>query len=313
MKAFLGIDSSCYTTSCALVDETLKLLTSQRMMLKVAQGERGLRQSEAVFAQMRQLPEVLERTLTAGHSPIAAICVSDRPCDEAGAYMPVFQAGYSLARSLSAALGVPLFTTTHQRGHIAAASYGLGQLSPTYLALHLSGGTTDLLKVSGEALHRLGSSLDLHAGQLIDRVGVALALPFPSGPHLEALARDGKSRGRYPVSVRGLDCHLSGVEAQALRDTQEGEMPPEDVAAEVFDLVARTVVRLLNNASEATGIHEVLVFGGVASSGLLREMIARRTLSRHSTVNWLWGDPELSGDNAVGTALIGARQYLIQG
>lgn len=307
MKAVLGIDSSCYTTSCALVSREGQLLSAQRELLKVGQGERGLRQSEAVFLHVRQLPEVLARTLKEQDAQIAAICASDRPVDNEASYMPVFQAGRSLGASLAAALRVPLFTCSHQQGHLAAAAYGLEGLPAEHLALHLSGGTTDLLRVDGSGLTALGRSLDLHAGQLVDRVGVALGLPFPAGPALEALAAGGKASGRYSVSLKGGDCHLSGAETQALRDIEAGELPRGDIAAEVFDLIARTVLKQLRWASEQTGLNSALVFGGVASSSLLRALVADRAQARRAGIDILWGRPELSGDNAVGAALIGAR------
>lgn len=127
--------------------------------------------------------------------------------------MPVFLAGDAQARSLAAALGVPCFHSTHQRGHIAAASLDSGVMPGDLLAFHLSGGTTDLLALQGDELTLLGTSLDLHAGQMVDRVGVALGLPFPAGPYLEELAVKGASSALLPVSMTdgGLSCHLSGA------------------------------------------------------------------------------------------------------
>lgn len=307
MKAVLGIDTSCYTTSCALANQQFELMKAERMLLPVKDGTCGLRQSEAVFIHLKQLPQVLERLMTGVDADIAAVCVSSKPTDDGESYMPVFQAGLTVAKSLGASLRVPCYETTHQRGHLAAAHIGGKRSEGEYMALHLSGGTTDLMLVSGERLVPIASSFDLHAGQLVDRIGVGLGLPFPAGPELEKLALNGKARGRYGVSLSGNGCHLSGAEAQALRDIHQNVIA-EDIAAEVFDFLARTVLRLLERESERLGISDTLIFGGVASSSLLRDLINKRVQSRRSNLRINFGRPEFSGDNAAGVALIGARQ-----
>lgn len=311
MKAVLGLDTSCYTTSCAVVDETMHLLASSRMLLPVEPGTRGLRQSEAVFAHIRQLPEVVRQAMQGLSVDILAVCASDRPVDDANSYMPVFRAGVSMAESLAAVLGVPCYKTTHQRGHLAAALIGLKEQPERYLALHLSGGTTELLASEGEQLSVIMHSLDLHAGQLIDRVGVKLGLPFPAGPSLEKLAMSGNASGRYGASVSQAGCHFSGAETQALRDADYGVLSPEDIAAEVFDLVARTVVKMLAMAKQSTGLADAVILGGVASSELLRALIDQRNKARRLGLRILYGHPQLSGDNAAGVAMIGAQKRFL--
>ena len=282
----LGLDTSCYTTSAALCAPGAFPL-QERRLLPVPAGERGLRQSEAVFAHVKQLPQVLLPLLEKADGP-------------------VFQVGMSQGKALAAALKVPFFATTHQRGHIAAAKFGSGLTADRFIALHLSGGTTDVLLQDGASLLPLGTSQDLHAGQLVDRVGVALGLPFPCGPHLEALALRGSSQNRVPVSMDGdgRRCHLSGAEAQLMRMIAAGEAK-ENVAAEVYSVLCRTVLRLLRCAAERTGVPDVLLAGGVMSSRLLREMLVERNEKRRAGLRLYFGRPEFSGDNAVGAALIG--------
>ena len=302
----LGLDTSCYTTSAALCSQEGAPIQARRL-LPVPVGERGLRQSEAVFAHVRQISDVLLPLLEKADAPIACVCASASPRDGEESYMPVFQVGVSHGKALAAALKVPFYTTTHQRGHVAAARYGTGLEAEKFIALHLSGGTTDVLSVSGESISPLGTSEDLHAGQLVDRVGVALGLPFPCGPHLEALARKGICENRVPVSMEGLNCHLSGAEAHLMRLIAAGESP-ENVAAEVYGLLCRTVLRLLHAAAEKTGVREMLLAGGVASSLLLRDMLTERNARRRTGLRLYFGRPEFSGDNAVGTALIGLEK-----
>ena len=302
----LGLDTSCYTTSAALC-EAGKTPRQERHLLPVPAGERGLRQSEAVFAHVRQLPDVLLQLLKDLPEPVSCVCASASPRDGEDSYMPVFQVGVGQGKALAAALDVPFFTTTHQRGHIAAAKYGTGLTAERYIALHLSGGTTDVLLIDGEEIRPIGTSVDLHAGQLVDRVGVALGLPFPCGPYLEELALEGESRQQVPVSMDGLNCHLSGAEAQLMRMIAGGARK-EDVAAEVYSALCRTVYRLLSAASESTGVKDFLVAGGVASSRLLRKLLAERNEKRRAGYHFCFGRPEFSGDNAVGVALIGLEK-----
>ena len=304
----LGLDTSCYTTSAALCAPGQEPIQARRL-LPVPAGERGLRQSEAVFAHVRQLSQVLPPLLSQAQEPIACVCASASPRDGEDSYMPVFQVGVSQGMALAAALRVPFFTTTHQRGHIAAAKYGTGLPGLRFVALHLSGGTTDVLLSDGDSLTPLGASVDLHAGQLVDRVGVRLGLPFPAGPHLEALALLGENQNRVPVSFEkdGLRCHLSGAEAQLMRMIEAGE-PRENVAAEVYGVLCRTVLRLAQSAADVSNAKEVLIAGGVASSRLLRTMLLERNDRRRAGLTLYFGRPEFSGDNAVGVALIGLER-----
>lgn len=310
-RVVIGLDTSCYTTSAAAVTVDGQVLASCRKLLPVKMGERGLRQSEAVFIHVRQLPERMEElgAFLQGHE-VAAVCASATPRDEEESYMPVFQVGDAHARGLAAVLGVPCFASTHQRGHVAAAMVDSGIAEGDLLAVHLSGGTTEVLALRGDDLALLGGTLDLHAGQLVDRVGVALGLPFPAGPHLEKLALQGKSQALLPANLAGQDlhCHFSGAESQVQRWIKQGAMPKEDIAREVYDLLARTVSRMILAGARETGIGQVLIAGGVASSGLFRQLAAERIRKRDRNFRVCFGKPEYSGDNAVGAALIGAKK-----
>lgn len=311
-RIVIGLDTSCYTTSAAAVTVDGQVLASCRKLLPVKEGERGLRQSEAVFIHVRQLPERLEELgpYIRGHE-VVAVCASSRPRDEEESYMPVFQVGDAQARGLAAMLGVPCFASTHQRGHVAAAMVDSGIAPGDLLAVHLSGGTTELLALRGDELSLLGGTLDLHAGQVVDRVGVALGLPFPAGPHLEKLAVEGESKALLPANLAhgDLHCHFSGAETQLQRWIRQGEMRREDMAREVYDLLARTVSRMILAGARETGIGQVLIAGGVASSALFRQLVTQRIHKKNQHMRVCFGKPEYSGDNAVGAALIGAKKF----
>ena len=146
----------------------------------------------------------------------------------------------------------------------------------------------------------MGCSEDLHAGQLVDRVGVLLGCGFPAGRELEALARQAAERDvRIPTSVRALNCSLSGAETAANRLLEQGR-PAAEVAYGIYDLLARTLNKLLTNAACQYGDRPVLLCGGVASSLLLRELLHQR-----SKMPLYFGESRYSSDNAVGVAALG--------
>ena len=306
-RLVLGVDTSCYTTSVACVSAE-GIVFEKRTVLSVPLGARGLRQSDALFMHVRNLPP-LTRALFAevDGRDVGAVCVSARPTDAPGSYMPVFLAGVETATTIASALDVPLLETTHQAGHVRAALFGNDALKaqPAILALHLSGGTTDILRVSLERgtvgeIVAIGGSDDLHAGQFVDRVGVRLGLPFPSGQSLEKLALNARARDiRLPSNVRGLNCSFSGPESQAVRLWDEGAVN-EEIAFAVYDCLARTVTKLIDHATEGYGELPVLLSGGVSGSKLLRRLLSERSARK------LYYAPDgLSSDNAVGTAFMG--------
>ena len=302
----LGIDTSCYTTSIACVSKQ-GIVFSERTMLSVPFGQRGLRQSDGLFQHTRQLAPLVEHLFeNVDRRRIGAICVSSKPIDEQNSYMPVFLAGYMTARSIAASMGVPLIETAHQNGHFRAALVGNEDLAENCVyGLHISGGTTDLLKIRLNRLAPyqidfLGTSTDLHAGQFVDRVGVALGLPFPAGKHLEEMAVKAETKNlKIASSVSDTNFSFSGAETAAIRMIQSGNGKNE-IAYAVYDCLARTITKLLKNAEDKNGSLPVLICGGVASSALLREMLLQKCRQELH-----FGKKELSADNAVGVAYIG--------
>ena len=309
--AVLGIDTSCYRTSLAIVGEGA-ICADERRLLLVPPGGRGLRQSEALFQHVGHLGQLCEKAFQAAQGvKVAAVCVSTRPRPLQTSYMPVFTAGEMAARAVAAALGVPLFPTSHQQGHLRAAlvDSGLTPRAP-FLALHLSGGTTEVLRCSPglEEVKLLGGTSDLHAGQLVDRIGVALGLGFPAGPMLEKLAGPPPPRPAVPTAVKGLEISLSGAENRILQMIASG-CPPQQAAAEVYSFLERTLFKLISGACALTGLNEILIAGGVAASLRLREALEGRLHKRGAGIKIYWARPDLSGDNAVGVALIGEELY----
>lgn len=312
MSLFLGLDTSAYTTSLAVVDEAGQIFYDERLLLDVPAGKRGLRQSEALFQHMKNLPLLMERLTRESFSQVEAIAVSDSPRPLSGSYMPVFLAGVGLARSLAAALDKPLYRVSHQEGHIMAGMDGHPQLlnSDKMVAVHFSGGTSEILLVQRGSQHFFDinctqAGQDLHAGQLVDRVGVAMGLPFPAGREMEQLAlRSGRENcPSLPASVSQRGFSFSGAETGALQLLEQG-CRPEDVAFAVLRVIANTLEKCLIKEKTQYGINEVLLVGGVMANELIRQRLRLRLEHPAVGLKLYFARPRLSTDNAVGTALL---------
>ncbi len=303
---FLGIDTSNYTTSAAAVRGGG--VFSQRRLLPVPQGALGLRQSDAVFHHVRALPEMVEKVLNPGEK-ITAIGVSDRPRDLEDSYMPCFIAGVSAAKMLAAAGGARLFRFSHQAGHLAAAIYSSGHnelYEAPFIAFHVSGGTTEAVLVTPDEEHILktkpvAASLDLKAGQAIDRCGVMLSLAFPAGPELEKLALSCPDRFAYKPALRGADVSLSGIENQFRRMLEHGETP-QRIARFTLEAVAAALSGMCRALISEYGEMPVLFAGGVSSCSIIRDRLS-------GEFGAFFAKPEYSSDNAAGIALLAERKY----
>lgn len=300
----LGLDTSNYTTSAAVFDGEEG--RNQGRLLEVRPGELGLRQSDALFQHVKHLPEVVEALLgEEGLGTVQAVGASTRPRAVEGSYMPCFLAGASQGQVLSQVLGVPFYAFSHQQGHLAAAAWSAGRLDlldRPFLAWHLSGGTTELLRVepeeNGVAVRAeiLGGTSDISAGQLIDRTGVLLGLPFPAGKGVEKLSRQAQKREYYKVKVNGLTFSLSGMENKVRQMVQRGEEPAE-IAWFAQETVCRVVQACTKAAMEQYPGLPVLCSGGVASNGRLKELLRQNCGA-------LFAQPQFSTDNAMGTAIL---------
>ena len=220
--------------------------------------------------------------------------------------MPCFLAGTSQGQSMAHLLGVPFFAVSHQQGHLAAAAWSAGHLElmdRPFLAWHLSGGTTELLRVWPDGVNVqaeiLGGTSDISAGQLIDRAGVMLGLQFPAGKALDQLYDSESDCKTYPVKLNGLTFSLSGMENK-VRQLHEKGAPAGEVARFVLDLVADVVLRTTQAAQKEYPGLPVLCSGGVASNRRLRQVM-------ESGCGALFSQPQYSTDNAMGVAILTQR------
>lgn len=314
-RLFLGIDTSNYTTSVAVCDEHGNIHCDERKAVQVKKGMRGLRQSEVFFQHCLALPELFERI--AEQTDMGSVCaagVSSIPRNVEGSYMPVFRCGESFARVFALSRNLPLYRFSHQEGHVKAIR---PEIHPgdSFLAFHLSGGTTEILHVgycqeeeSFMNIDIMGKTLDISAGQLIDRVGVAMGTDFPAGYHLDAAAcrkRDGIKAGSCtvpelkikPFALKGLDINLSGAETHLVRNIEKYSR--EDIAYVLFSELERVLRKLLKKCREKYPDIPVVFAGGVSQSRFIRDALGNLVE---------FGD--YGSDNAAGTALLAKDRYM---
>ena len=300
----IGIDTSNYTTSIAFFDGTGGVNCSKLLPVKL--GELGLRQSDAVFAHIKSLPELSGRLFSDIQAKnIGAVGVSTRPRAVEGSYMPCFLVGVSHAKLLADVFGVPLVEVSHQQGHIAASLWSAGRLDimdEPHLAWHLSGGTTELLLVEPEGKNvtctKLGGTTDISAGQLIDRTGQLLGLSFPSGKQLDELSRQAELRDVFRVKCDGCSFSLSGVQNK-VQQFQEQHSSPQETAAFALRCVAGAVYRATEQALKQFPGLPVVFSGGVASNSMLRQVM--------QPLRPIFAQPQYSTDNAMGVAILAHR------
>jgi len=308
----LGIDTSNYKTSLALTNLKGDILFDSRKSLIVKQGERGLRQSQALFQHMDNLPELVTDLFQKfDKKKIGAVAASSRPRPIEGSYMPVFKAGVNYGRVIAESLGVPFFEFSHQEGHIESVRHHSSfSKEDEFMSYHLSGGTCELLYVKGASVNIIGGSKDISFGQVIDRIGVSLGMKFPAGQEMDKLALNSDSISKNGVlkkiPIDGLFINLSGIETQCQRVLERTESE-EGIVYELFQRISECLCRLTEKAIEETGCSKVLFSGGVSASQYIKNEILRYFTGKAAEI--VFGDPKLSSDNAVGIAFLGGKKY----
>ena len=304
-RYYLGIDTSCYTTSCAIIDSDFHIIGEARKLLEVKLGERGLQQSNMVFQHTKALPKLM---LELPQVPISGIGISGFPRREESSYMPAFMVGLGQGETLSHILNVPLHIFAHQENHILAALRDLKHI-PTepFLALHLSGGTTELVycHYQGEGIFEsyiIGGSKDLQGGQYIDRIGVAMGLPFPAGKHLESLALQTTEYEPLPSSMKDGWISFAGPCSAAMRRINKtmSDLDKSNLARAVFTSMGNALEKMITYHIKEKPVHTLIAVGGVMSNSLLRKRIETYCKRNHMTLHV--AQPQYSVDNATGNA-----------
>ena len=305
----LGIDTSNYASSIAVIDyEKNEILLNEKQFLPVKQGECGLRQQDAVFGHIKNLIDMLELVHNKFDlSCVQAVGVSVKPTNEEDSYMPCFLVGKLLSQMVKAVKDVPVIHTTHQDGHLNSALFSLNNenlYNQKIIVFHVSGGTTDMILVdNGKITETVGSSNDLFAGQAVDRLGVKLGFSFPAGVYVSQLAAQCDETIKPKVSVKGLNCNLSGLQNQCEKLIAEGR-DNSYVCKYCLSFIAHTLIKMAENARSEFGNLPVVFVGGVMSSATIKEIVQKKLGDVYFT------EPVFSSDNAIGTAAVAARKVI---
>ncbi len=307
MSLALGIDTSNYTTSVSAFDGEKMIF--RKKLLPVKEGEKGIRQSDAVFHHTVQLPELLSDLCSEIGTNISAVGVSVKPSNQEGSYMPCFLTGIAVAKSISSAFKIPLYEFSHQDGHIAAALYSCGRtdlINQKFLAFHISGGTSQGLLVtpSGDRFKTelLCDSLDLKAGQAVDRVGLMLGLKFPCGAELEKLAlKSDNNYNNIKVFHKGAYFSLSGVENKCKQMIDHREKPC-DIALYCIKYIESAISQTCTSLLERYGNLPVVFSGGVMSNSTIRKDFEKK-------FGAFFAEPAFSSDNACGIAYLAYTMF----
>jgi N6-L-threonylcarbamoyladenine synthase len=311
-KYGIGIDTSCYTTSVAIINcDTLEIVDNYQVLLKVKKGNKGLRQSEAFYQHVQHLGAYFEKCSNEYFKNAAYIAVSTKPRNQVGSYMPVFTAGLNFAKTLSNLFDVPLIETDHQSGHLAAALYGTKLVPHKFLGLHLSGGTTEILscqyKVNDDGLayfesQIVGGTQDISVGQLVDRIGVSLGLQFPCGKEMETIQGETISskndKSSFPKIQKRAFFNLSGAENKVSHLIHEN-IASDQLIAGLFDYIGRQIVAGIEAVALEDDYDFLVLSGGVSANDKLTKHLADSfagTLIR--------GQKRFCTDNALGVAYI---------
>lgn len=313
-RVFLGIDTSNYTTSCSFCDENGVVLDNFKILLPVKEGENGLRQSDAVFAHVKNFQEIATyiREKHDADYEIVAVGYSKYPRDVENSYMPCFLVGRAIAEMVSALYGLNLYEFSHQKGHVQASIYSSGaEINDKFIAFHVSGGTTEVLLVEPNEndyeISLIGGTNDLNAGQAIDRIGVKMGLQFPCGKELERLANlNTQKLPNINVSANDYNCNLSGLENLAIKLYKETNSK-ELVSAFTLEFISKTLIKLTENLRKQYKTAQIIYAGGVMSNKIIQNNI------KNKFNNVFFASPEFSSDNASGIALLTLMNYKKKG
>lgn len=278
----LAIESSCDETACAVICDGKIISSVISTQIEIHRRFGGV------------VPEIASRnhTLAIGAVVEEAIAKSGIELNKIDAVAVTYGAGLlgallvgvSYAKGLAYALGIPLIGVNHIRGHVAANYLAHPDLKPPYVSLIVSGGHTAVSVVkSYTEMEVLGSSNDDAAGEAFDKVARVLGLPYPGGPEIEKLAREGQAVITLPIAKtqNPLDFSYSGLKTAVINYIHKMEQKNEpykkqDVAAS-FQAVA--IKALVNNAialAREKNIDKIAISGGVGANSALREEIEKK-------------------------------------
>ena len=308
----LGIETSCDETGVALYDAAADRLLAHAVHSQVAMHEAygGVVPELASRDHIQRLVPLTRHVLArAGRraSDLAGIGYTEGP-GLAGALL----VGASYAHALGEALGLPVLGIHHLEGHLLSPLLSARRPDFPFVALLVSGGHTQLMRVDGVGAYRLlGETQDDAAGEAFDKTAKLLGLGYPGGPALSALAERG-TPGRYPLprpmlASGDLDFSFSGLKTAVLLAAREADAAAyPDIARAFVDAVVEVLVAKCVRALQTQGLRRLVVAGGVGANRQLRAALDGEARSRGFEV--FYPEPELCTDNGAMIAFAAAQR-----
>ena len=315
----LGIETSCDETGVGIVRGHTLLADAVASSVDEHARFGGVVPEVASRAHLQAMVPTIERACETARITITdvdAIAVTSGP-GLAGALL----VGVAAAKALAIGLGKPLYGVNHLAAHVAVDQLEHGPLPEPCLALLVSGGHSSLLRIEDvtSGVEPMGATIDDAAGEAFDKVARLLGLPFPGGPHIDRVARDGNSvaidfprglTGRRDLERHRFDFSFSGLKTAVARWVEARErsgepVPVNDVAASFQEAVCDVLVRKALDAAAADGIEDLLIGGGVAANSRLRQMAEERATK--VGVRLRVPRPGLCTDNGAMVAALGAE------
>ena len=309
----LAIESSCDETSCAILRGGRTILSNIiSTQIPVHQKFGGVVPEIASRKHIVNIMPVIDEALKKADVQLADI---DQVAVTYGpGLVGALLVGVSAAKALAFSLDVPLIAVNHLEGHIFANFLSTPDLEPPFVALVVSGGHTSLVHVKGyNRFSLLGETRDDAAGEAFDKVARVMGLPYPGGPQIDRLAKDGdplaidfpralSQKGNYDFSFSGLkSAVLNYLNTMKLKGQ---EVNKADVAASFQTAVIEVLVYKALAALEQTGLKKLVLAGGVAANSALETRL--RQVAAEQEIEFYYPSPVLCTDNA---AMIGCRGY----
>jgi N6-L-threonylcarbamoyladenine synthase/N6-L-threonylcarbamoyladenine synthase/protein kinase Bud32 len=262
----IGIESTAHTIGVGIASEDA-ILANLLDMYHPEKG--GIHPREAANHHADVVAPLIQRALKEGGiavEDIELVAFSQGP-----GLGPCLRAGATAARALSHSLGVPLVGVNHCIAHLEIGKFDTGAKDP--ILLYVSGGNTQVIAFSGNRYRVFGETLDIGIGNMLDKFGREMGLPFPAGPELERLAKKGSQLLDVPYLVKGMDVAFSGIMTAAVQLSRKGAAI-EDLAYSIQEITFAMLTEVTERAMAHAGKQEVLLGGGVAKNQRLQGMVS---------------------------------------
>ncbi len=297
----LGIEGTAHTFGVGVVTSDGEILANLRSMIRPEKG--GIHPREAANHHAEKGPAMLKEALeVAGveKEELALVAFSQGP-----GLGPCLRTAATAARAVSVSLGIPIIGVNHCIAHLEIGRLVTDAKDP--VLLYASGGNTQVIAFNEGRYRVFGETLDIGIGNMLDKFGREVGLPFPAGPVLEQRAREGEKLIELPYSVKGMDVAFSGLLTAALNEHIRKGEALEDVAYSIQETAFAMLTEVTERAMAHLGKEEVLLGGGVARNERLKEMV--RTMAEERGARFYTPPGDLCVDNGVMIAWTGWLMY----